>query len=173
MADLLLSAPNPFTALTFITAPAILTNAASVLAMSTSNRFLRASERMRAIAGQLEQLEIGSPEELLVLVQVERIERQAIWLLSALRGAYVALGAFAVASLVSLIGATLGTFGGLHAFSSVSLIIALVAGAIGVVALVSASTRLFHATRLSMSNISDEAANIRRKRGRGLMTTPI
>jgi hypothetical protein len=41
---------NPFALLSLIGAPAVLTNAASVLALSTSNRFLRASERMRALS---------------------------------------------------------------------------------------------------------------------------
>jgi hypothetical protein len=41
---------NPFALLSLIAAPAVLTNAASVLALSTSNRFLRASERMRALS---------------------------------------------------------------------------------------------------------------------------
>jgi hypothetical protein len=167
------SGANPFTALTFITAPAILTNAASVLAMSTSNRFLRASERIRALAEQLAKLERGTPEETLVLVQVERIERQSIWLLGALRGAYVALGAFAVASLVSLVGASLAGFSGLRGLAELSLIVALLSGAIGVAALVAACVRLFHATRLSMRNISDEAANIRRLRGQATLASPI
>ena len=37
---------SPFAVLTFIVAPAILTNATSVLAMSTINRMLRTRERM-------------------------------------------------------------------------------------------------------------------------------
>ena len=46
---------NPFALLSLIAAPAVLTNAASVLVMSTSNRFLRASERMRAFAVRIEE----------------------------------------------------------------------------------------------------------------------
>ena len=46
-ADPVSLAQNPFALLSLIAAPAVLTNAASVLALSTSNRFLRASERMR------------------------------------------------------------------------------------------------------------------------------
>ena len=36
---------NPFTVLTFIAAPAVLTNASSVLALGTSNRFARVIDR--------------------------------------------------------------------------------------------------------------------------------
>lgn len=45
---------NPFAALSLIVAPAILTNASSVLAMSTSNRLARAVDRARELARQLE-----------------------------------------------------------------------------------------------------------------------
>lgn len=38
---------NPFAALSLIVAPAILTNACSVLIMSTSNRFARTVDRAR------------------------------------------------------------------------------------------------------------------------------
>ena len=36
---------NPFTSLSLIAAPAVLTNASSVLALGTSNRFARAIDR--------------------------------------------------------------------------------------------------------------------------------
>jgi Protein of unknown function (DUF2721) len=45
---------NPFAAFSLIVAPAILTNAASVLVMSTSNRLARAVDRARDRARQLE-----------------------------------------------------------------------------------------------------------------------
>ena len=45
---------NPFAALSLIVAPAILTNASSILAMSTSNRLARAADRARELAKQLE-----------------------------------------------------------------------------------------------------------------------
>jgi hypothetical protein len=40
---------NPFAVLTFIAAPALLTNATSVLAMSTINRMLRTRDRMHEL----------------------------------------------------------------------------------------------------------------------------
>ena len=45
---------NPFAVLSLIVAPAILTNAASVLVMSTSNRLARAIDRARDLARELE-----------------------------------------------------------------------------------------------------------------------
>ena len=44
--------PNPFAALSLIVAPAILTNASSVLSMSTSNRLARAVDRPRGRSRQ-------------------------------------------------------------------------------------------------------------------------
>ncbi len=45
---------NPFTALSLIGAPAILTNASSLLALSTSNRFAHAIDRARVLTGLLQ-----------------------------------------------------------------------------------------------------------------------
>jgi hypothetical protein len=45
---------NPFALLTFIGAPAILTNASSVMALGTSNRFARAIDRARVISAKLD-----------------------------------------------------------------------------------------------------------------------
>src|SRR6187402_3474907 len=95
---------NPFALLSLIGAPAILTNAASVLAMSTSNRFLRASERMRALAARLDAGDETPAVHIMLLHQVQRVEKQATLLLHGLGGAYVALGSFATASLVSIVG---------------------------------------------------------------------
>src|SRR4051812_38582063 len=93
---------SPFAVLTFIVAPAILTNATSVLALSTINRMLRTRERMQQLFEQSEQgLEFGGAR---FVEQVNRVERQAVLLLSAMRSIYVALGAFAAAALVTLFG---------------------------------------------------------------------
>jgi len=45
---------NPFAILSLIVAPAILTNATSVLVMSTSNRLARGVDRARELSKQLE-----------------------------------------------------------------------------------------------------------------------
>lgn len=50
-----MSDPNsPFAALSLIVAPAVLTNASSILVLSTSNRLARAVDRARALAAELE-----------------------------------------------------------------------------------------------------------------------
>jgi hypothetical protein len=151
---------NPFALLSLIAAPAVLTNAASVLVMSTTNRFLRAGERMRALAVRVEEKKITPGLRGLVRAQVDRTERQAVLLIGALRGAYTAIGAFATASLISIVGAGLASTT-LHSGFHVTAALALAVGVLGAAALVVACVRLLAATRLSMLNMSEEAALIR------------
>src|SRR5256885_9456133 len=94
---------SPFAVLTFIAAPALLTNASSVLALSTINRMLRTRDRMKEL---FEKSQADTePDSRRLLEQTDRVERQAAFLLSALRSIYVALGAFSGATLVTLLGA--------------------------------------------------------------------
>ena len=159
MADL---SQNPFALLSLIAAPAVLTNAASVLVMSTTNRFLRASERMRALAVRIEEGKVTPGLRALIRGQVDRTERQAVLLLGALRAAYTAIGSFASASLISILGAGIAATTtpqlGFHAMAALALIV----GIVGASALVIACARLMAATRLSMVNMAEEAALIRK-----------
>jgi hypothetical protein len=151
---------NPFALLSLIAAPAVLTNAASVLVMSTTNRFLRASERMRALAARVEEKKLTPGLRALLRGQVDRTERQATLLLGALRAAYTAIGSFASASLISILGAGLASSSikiGFHAMAA----LALAVGVLGASALVASCLRLLNATRLSLLNMAEEAALIR------------
>src|SRR5947207_13816632 len=145
---------SPFAVLTFIAAPAVLTNAASVLAMSTINRMLRTRDRMHEL---LAQSESGVTVAQRLVAQVNRVERQGSLLLRALHSIYVALGAFAAASLVTLLGAVLGHWevaGWFHGLVGFGLVL----GFIGVGGLVSGCWNLLQATQLSLENIREEAA---------------
>src|ERR1700681_3632343 len=98
--------PNPFSILTFIVAPAILTNASSVMALGTSNRFARTMDRARALSSQVKGKENDSDPELALRIrQLRTAERRALLLVRALTAFYLAVGSFAAASLVSLLGA--------------------------------------------------------------------
>ena len=151
-------AQNPFAVLTFIVAPAILTNATSVLAMSTINRMLRTRERMHDLFSESETSSEFQGERF--LAQVNRVERQAVLLLVAMRFIYVALGAFAAASLVTLLGAVLGPW---ETAAVVRVVVGagLLLGFTGVGGLVVGCLNLFRATRLSLVNIREEADLIR------------
>jgi hypothetical protein len=51
---------NPFSILTVVVAPAVLTNASSVLALGTNNRLPRVANRTHAVTAQLAKLEPGT-----------------------------------------------------------------------------------------------------------------
>ena len=149
---------NPFAVLTFIVAPAILTNATSVLAMSTINRLLRTRERMHQLYAESE--DSTQPCGAEFLIQVNRVENQAVLLLTALRWIYLALGSFAAASLVTLLGAVAGQLGN-ETFMAIVVALGLLFGFVGVGGIVGGCVHLFAATQLSLENIRQEAALIR------------
>src|SRR5438045_2203303 len=103
---------SPFAALTMIVAPAMLTNASCVLAMSTINRMLKSRDRMRELLKDSETPKTSGAEADREERQVARVEKQATLLMGALAAIYVALGSFAMASLISLLGAALVSTGG-------------------------------------------------------------
>lgn len=150
---------SPFAVLTFIAAPAVLTNATSVLAMSTINRMLRTRDRMHDLFAQSEAGVKDPVEAQRLLGQVNRVERQAILLLGALHSIYVALGAFAAASLVTLLGTVLEHLAA--GWLRVLIGCALVLGFLGVGGLVLGCWKLLNATRISLDNIREEAGVIR------------
>jgi hypothetical protein len=154
---------NPFAVLTFIAAPALLTNASCLLALSTINRLLRTRESMRELFRESERE--ASPRTPKFLEQVNRVERQATLLLGALHWIYVALGAFVAATLVTLLGAVAGQSGNELAMKTV-IGLGLVLGFAGVAGLVGGCVNLFHATQLSLINIREEAATIRARQER-------
>lgn len=154
---------NPFAVLTFIVAPAILTNATSVLAMSTINRMLRTRERMHDMYAESEAAE--KFQGTTFIEQVNRVESQAVLLLRALRWIYVSLGAFAAASLVTLLGAVSGQLGD-ETLLRIVVATGLLLGGLGVAGLVGGCVNLLRATQLSLVNISQEAALIRARQER-------
>ena len=153
---------NPFALLTLVAAPALLTNATSVLALSTVNRILRSGDRMRALSDQLEAKDNSKTKRDFLLAQVGRVERQALLLLRGLHSIYVALSCFASASLISIVGASLAGSSFRLSFD-VMVGLGLVAGFVGVGGLVWGSTNLLQATRISLQNITEEAALIRQR----------
>jgi hypothetical protein len=96
---------NPFIMLTFIVAPAILTNACALLAIGTSTRFARAIDMAKEIAKQIESAIDMNPTRLDMLVnQFTTAETRGLLLLKALRCFYLSLSCFAMVALVSLLG---------------------------------------------------------------------
>lgn len=75
----------------------------SVLAMSTTNRLARATDRARELAKQLEETsDLSSHGAERRLRELTAAERRSVMLVTALRSFYVALGSFASAALFAL-----------------------------------------------------------------------
>jgi hypothetical protein len=151
---------SPFAALSLIVAPAILTNASSVLAMSTSNRLARAVDRARELARQLESEKGSDAIRARRLRDMSVAQDRTVLLMRALRSFYSALGGFAVATLLSLIGAVLtrtGTGTSLRVLEG----IALGAGALAVAAIVFGSTLLLRETGLAVRVLGERAQQVR------------
>lgn len=164
MLDPLQNAANPFAVLTFIVAPALLTNASTVLALSTINRMLRTRERMQELFALSEKGGLPADESARLVAQVDRVEKQALLLLGALHAIYIAIGSFASATLVTLLGATVAS----QAVIRSQFVAAggLTLGFMGVSGLVFGTICLFRATRLSVFSIRDEASLIRARQRR-------
>ena len=148
--------PNPFAILTFIVAPAILTNASALMALSTSNRFARAIDRARDLTRQLEIARADSNSSLVdrLISELLLTERRAILLLRAIRSFYFSLGGFAFGVLFSLLGAGLINLKVIvlnHLFA----LSAIVAVFLAVGALVIGSVSLVHETSITVGILQD------------------
>ena len=126
------------------------------------NCMLRTRDAMRELFTKSES-DAASPQEAERLIQqTNRVERQAALLLRVLHAIYVALAAFAGATLVTLLGASLSSWAGdlaARVFAGLGILL----GFVGVGGLVLGCAHLFHATQLSLINIRDEAAVIRQR----------
>jgi uncharacterized protein DUF2721 len=152
---------NPLAALSFIVAPAVLTNASSILILSTSNRLARAIDRARQLASQLEEhATIPDRFASLRLRELDSSERRGLMLLSALRLFYAAVGAFAGAALTSLLGAVLASSAH-RAVAATLELIAAGAGVIGVGGLIAGCALLVRETRIAVLLVSEEATLLR------------
>lgn len=160
--------PNPFAVLSLIVAPAILTNASSVLIMSTSNRLARGVDRARELSKQLEETaDLSCPDAQRRLRELRAAEDRTLLLLRSLRSFYVALGAFASAAFVSLLGAVTAPIQ-LRAIQLRVIVLPLelvgvASGLVAVAALVYGSMLLFRETRIAVRIISERADRVRER----------
>jgi hypothetical protein len=148
-------ADNPFAALTIVVAPAVLTNASSVLCLGTGNRIARVVDRTRVLNAELAGLGPDDPRREPYLQQLARLRVRGHLLLRALRFLYSSIGAFAAAALVSIVGALLAERAGdatFHAFA----LIGLAAGTVVVGGLVVGCTMMVRETGLAVEFLSEE-----------------
>lgn len=158
-------ANNPFALLSFIAAPALLTNTSSLLTLATSNRFARAVDRARLLAARLEgtpALDPESEEGKLLLWQLESAELRVLRVIRALSAFYFAVGAFGLGTLTSLVGSALQFVHWMES-GQVAFWLSLGAVAAGVGGLMVGAALLVLESRLTGNVLRAEADLIRRK----------
>jgi hypothetical protein len=144
---------NPFAALTIVVAPAILTNASSILCLGTANRLARVVDRTRVVSAQLAHL--ASNGENRVAYERQRHDLDSRWnlVLKALRFFYVSVGSFAAAALLSLLGSILSVSTPHIGFTATALV-GLLSGTVGVSSLVVGCTMMVREARLAVHRVS-------------------
>jgi hypothetical protein len=162
---------NPFAVLTFISAPAVLTNASSVLLFGTGNRYGRAVDRAHELADMvLRGGDVASAELKLRVRQLESAQRRTLLIVRALTCFYTAVAAFVGSTLISLIGAILVSTGAVHGVSG-TFSIAFLCGSVGVVGMIAGALMLAAESRFSFSVLRQENAFIT-ERVRSQMVSP-
>jgi uncharacterized membrane protein len=148
-------AADPFTVLTIVAAPAVLTNSSSVLALGTSNRLARVSDRTHVTVAELAKLDPASKGYALLAEQLPVFETRGHLLLRALRFFYTALGLFASSTVIAIVGSIAGYYAGpvaLHIAAGIGL----VCGASAVVSMVCGSTLMIRETQLAVKAIGTQ-----------------
>jgi len=161
---------SPWALLTFLAAPAVLTNASTVLALGTSNRLARASDRARAASSKLLGAKsaatgpVSSDATTTVLIEEFDIAaRRAAMLVQALRRFYLSAGCFAAAACVALLGAV-GAYFDARVLDIGGRVLAILATLAGVSALVSGTLRLVAETSVALGSISRQVDSVERWR---------
>ena len=150
------TADNPFAVLTLIAAPAVFTNASSVLALGTGNRLARVVDRARVLS---KGLHAEPPEDKAMaemwMRHVDRLGKRGELLVRAMSFFYTAVGAFAAASLVSLLAALLAG-SSYHMPFTVVAAISFIVGVVGFIGLAAGCSLLVRETRLALASHSEE-----------------
>jgi hypothetical protein len=146
---------SPFAALTIVVAPAILTNASSVLCMGTTNRLARVVDRTRAVSAELAHVPPNAETFMVRQRQLEALRVRWTLVLRALKFFYMSLGSFAAAALISLFGSAFTAAGPHLVFTSIA-VLGLLSGTVGVAGLVFGCTIMVQETRLAIQNLAEE-----------------
>lgn len=151
---------NPFAVLTFISAPAILTNASCVLLFGTGNRYGRAIDRVHELSDIVQQGAGADEAEFRLRIrQLEATEKRTLLIVRALTCFYTAVAGFVGSTLVSLIGAVLVYLQVTRGVSS-SFAIAFIAGTLGVFAMITGAIMLARESRFSFQILREETSFI-------------
>jgi hypothetical protein len=149
-------AADPFSILTVVVAPAVLTNASSVLALGTNNRLARVADRSHNMAAQLAKLEPGARDREFLIAEHTVLQTRGQLLLRALRCFYLGLGLFASSALISIAGSIMVYYGWPSAFQ-LAAGIGVACGASAVIALVCGCVLMIRETQLAVKGLANEA----------------
>ena len=149
-------ADNPFAALTIVVAPAILTNASSVLCLGTANRLARVVDRTRVVSAELANTAPNTKNLEACQHKLEDLRIRWTLALRALKLFYMSLGSFAAAALISLFGSEF-TASGQHLTFNFIAMLGLLAGTAGVAGLVLGCTVMVRETGLAIKSLEEEA----------------
>jgi len=148
---------NPFAVLTAVVAPAILTNACSVLSLGTANRIARVVDRTRVVIAARAALRVNSPDYLEYSRQLERLALRGKLLLNALRIFYASLGSFAATALLAVIGSALAAYDFQATFQAIA-VAGFAVGCFGVSGLVLGCAVMVRETKLAITSNAEEIA---------------
>lgn len=161
---------GPFAVFTFLVAPAIMTNACTLLALGTSNRLARSVDRARMISSVLvaaakDEAEggrgvaavgsVGAIPLALAREQFLPATRRCRVLIRALRCFYLAVGCFGGGTCIAMIGASMGYFGFVNE-SNALMIVMLALAVVGVLSLVVGSAALVKESTLTLGLLKAE-----------------
>lgn len=147
---------NPFVVLSYVTGPALLTNATSLILLSTTNRFARAIDRSRHLTDRL--INAGAhPMQEVEATELRIVGRRIRLIGRAIASFYLAAAMFALATVTSILGAVVAE---LVAGVVIDAIVALavIFGLVGFAAFVAGAFALVIETRLTMGALADESA---------------
>ncbi|HEU4414896.1 MAG TPA: DUF2721 domain-containing protein [Candidatus Angelobacter sp.] len=147
---------SPFAVLTLIAAPAVFTNASSVLALGTGNRLARVVDRTRMLVKDLHGGEIDPATRELWVRHLARLEQRGALLVRAMSFFYGGIGCFASASVVSILGASSVSTKYHWVFQAI-VAVSFIAGTVGFTGLAVGCSLLVRETRLALRSIYEEA----------------
>jgi hypothetical protein len=154
---------NPFAVLTFLMAPALLTNASNLLSLSTSNRLARTSDRARRAAAAILASTVSDATTEDLRHDFQNAVQRTILLVKALHRIYFAAGSFAAGTFIALFGAFASHLHIPHTALLTQTLTALATLA-GVAGIVAGSVTLMSETRLALKSLADIDASISRWR---------
>jgi hypothetical protein len=147
---------SPFAVLTLIAAPAVFTNASSVLALGTGNRLARVVDRTRQLVRDLHGTETDVATRELWVNHLGRLEQRGALLVRAMSFFYGAIGCFAAASVVSILGASVVSSEHKWIFQTI-VAVSFVAGVVGFTGLAVGCSYLVNETRIALRSMYEEA----------------